>query len=634
MTTREPITADCENGLLGRAFELLPLGQVRPTGWLLDQLQIQADGLTGHLDEFWPDVARSRWIGGDVEGWERGPYWLDGLIPLAVLLDSPTLRAKADHWIDAILGSQRADGWLGPEHDARFGYSYDPWPLFIALKALTQYHEATGDARIPPAMAGLFHKLDQFLGERPLRSWARYRWGDLLLSIHWLYDRTAEPWLLDLAANVRHQGFDWRTHFRSFPYWDKVHWIERDQSTHGVNVAMGLKSHGLWYRQSRDDADRETPLRMLELLDRFHGQASGMYSCDEHLAGRSPAQGSELCAVVEAMFSLEMLLAALGQPDLGDRLERLAYNALPATLSADLWAHQYDQQVNQVVCGVLESYPWTSNGPASNVFGLQPNFPCCTANMHQGWPKFVAHLWMRSVDGGLAAVAYGPCSVRTTVRGVTVEIDVDTGYPFGSTIQVTIRVAQPIRFPLHLRIPAWAEDTTLRVGDRDQADVVPGTFAVVEQQWQGENTITLELPLRIRAERRFNDSVALSRGPLLLALQIGEEWRQIGGEPPAPDWQVSPTTPWNYALDLDPAQPETDLTVEARPPGRQPFSPEGTPVVVRARGRQLPDWGFEQGVAAPPSVSPARSNEPLEPLTLVPYGATGLRLAELPVLER
>src|SRR5438067_2285318 len=183
--------------LWARPFEPLPLGQVKPSGWLLDQLQIQAEGLTGHLDEFWPDVARSQWIGGDVEGWERGPYWLDGLIPLAVLLDSPSLRAKADHWVNCILASQQADGWLGPTHDARFGYPYDPWPLFIVLKALTQYHEATADARIPLAMARLFRKLDGLLAERPMRPWARYRWGDLLLSIHWLYDRAAARWLLD-----------------------------------------------------------------------------------------------------------------------------------------------------------------------------------------------------------------------------------------------------------------------------------------------------------------------------------------------------------------------------------------------------------------------------------------------------
>ena len=622
------------NNLLPRAFEPLPLGEVKPAGWLRSQLEIQANGLSGHLHEFWPDVARSQWIGGDAEGWERGPYWLDGLIPLATLLEDRRLQDVAAFWVDRILASQRPDGWLGPIHDTRFGYPYDPWPLVIVLKALSQHHEATGDARILPTMARLFRKLDEVLAARPLRSWARYRWADLLLSVHWLYERTGEPWLLALGARVQDQGYDWRAQFKTFPYWDKVHRIERDQSTHGVNVAMALKAYGVWSRQSGDAADRAVPIRMLELLDQYHGQATGMFSCDEHLAGRSPAQGSELCAVVEAMYSLEVLLTTLGDPVLADRLERLAYNALPATLTPDMWAHQYDQQVNQVVCQVSNDHVWTSNGPESNTYGLQPNFPCCTANLHQGWPKFVAHLWMRSPDDGLAAIAYGPCSIRTSVRGVAVEVDVDTEYPFCGTVRIVVRPEAPMSFPLRLRVPAWADGARLALPESDERMVEPGTFAVIEREWRGETRLSLELPRTFRAERRFNEAVALSRGPLLLALRIGETWRQIGGERPAADWEVLPTTDWAYAVDLDPAEPAQSLRVERRPLVGGPFSPDAAPLVVHARGRRVPSWGLEHGAAAPPPPGPIHSDQPLVPLVFLPYGATGLRVGELPVLAR
>lgn len=174
----------------------------------------------------------------------------------------------------------------------------------------------------------------------------------------------------------------------------------------------------------------------------------------------------------------------------------------------------------------------------------------------------------------------------------------------------------------------------MRVDGAEPEAAASGAFAVVDREWLGETNVTLDLPLTIRAERRCNDSVALSRGPLLLALRIGEAWRQIGGEAPAPDWAVQPTTTWSYALDLDPAHPADDLRGEARPRGRQPFSPDGTPIVVHARGRRLPDWGLEQGVAAPPPPSPVHSDEPPEDVTLVPYGSTGLRLGELPLLHR
>ena len=99
------------------AFRPLALGSVRPLGWLERQLRIQAEGISGHLDEFWPDVKDSRWFGGDTEAWERAPYWLDGLIPLAFVLDDATLKEKAMRYVDYILTHQHEDGWLGPRRD-------------------------------------------------------------------------------------------------------------------------------------------------------------------------------------------------------------------------------------------------------------------------------------------------------------------------------------------------------------------------------------------------------------------------------------------------------------------------------------------------------------------------------------
>jgi len=149
---------------------------------------------------------------------------------------------------------------------------------------------------------------------------------------------------------------------------------------------MALKAAPVWWLLTGQKQNRDGLSRALQMLDQYHGQPAAIFGADEHYAGRDPSQGTELCAVVESMFSLEVSLAILGDPALGDRLERLAYNALPATLSADLWSHQYDQQANQVLCS-LATRRWTSNGPASNIFGLEPNFGCCTSNMHQGWPK-------------------------------------------------------------------------------------------------------------------------------------------------------------------------------------------------------------------------------------------------------
>src|SRR5207248_5693534 len=154
--------------------------------------------------------------------------------------------------------------------------------------------------------------------------------------------------------------------------------VEKDfgLDSHGVNTGMGLKMPGVRWRMSRDEGDREAIGRMLGTLDKYHGQATGIFTCDEHLAGRSPSQGTELCTVVEAMYSLELLSAIVGDARLGDRLEKLAYNALPATFKKDMTAHQYDQQCNQVICSKSGEHVYVNNNADSNLYGLEPNFGC------------------------------------------------------------------------------------------------------------------------------------------------------------------------------------------------------------------------------------------------------------------
>lgn len=617
-------------GLLPLALRPLPLGTVRATGWLRRQLEIQRDGLSGHLDEFWPDIAESGWIGGSAEGWERGPYWLDGVIPLAYVLDDEGLKAKVRRWMDYILTHQHADGWLGPVRDTSRGDKYrpyDPWPVFVALKAMTQYQEASGDARVIPAMQRFLRRLNALLAEQPLFSWGKHRWADLVLSIHWLYERTGEDWLLSLAETVAAQGFDWRGHYERFPYTGKTAREDCTLVSHVVNSAMAIKTAGVWYRQSREAADRQGAYRAMEMLDRYHGQVTGVFTGDEHLAGRDPSQGTELCAVLEYLFSLEVLLAALGDPLLADRLERIAFNAMPATFSPDMWAHQYDQQVNQVLAAVAEERVYTSNGADANIYGLQPNFGCCTANLSQGWPKFAAHLWMGTPDGGVAAVGLAPSEARLAAGGTEVTVSCRTGYPFRERATITVRTGQAARFPLLVRVPAWAAGATV-AGE----PATPGTFHRLERLWEGETEIAVALPMRTRLERRYHGAVSILRGPLVYALRIGEEWRQIGGERPHADWEVHPTTPWNFALALDERDPERSLTWCATQIGPTPFSPEGAPVRAQVVGRRLLGWALERSAAGPLPHSPVTSSEPLETLTLIPYGCTNLRVGEFPLL--
>jgi hypothetical protein len=612
--------------LAENVFYRLPLTAVKPAGWLREQLRLQSQALTGHLDEFWPDVGpNSAWLGGAGEGWERGPYYLDGLVPLAYLLDDPKLIAKTKPWIEWTLTHQSAEGAIGPSKNR------DWWPVMIMLKVLTQYQEATGDARVIPVMEKYFAYQSRILASEPLKEWAIYRWEDELASILWLYNRDGDTHLLDLARQLKGQGFDWEKMFANFPFPGKVPREQAQHNSHGVNNAMGLKTAALWQLISHDPADRDATAHMLRALDEFQGLPNGMFSADEHFAGRNPSQGTELCAVVETLFSLELDLAALGEPAIGDRLEKIAYNPLPGGQSADLWEHQYDQQPNQVLCS-LGRRDWGTNGPESNLFGLEPNYGCCTANLHQGWPKFAGSLWMASADDGLALAAYAPSQVRASVKGVDVTIDETTDYPFRDRVSLAVAPAAKVRFPLYLRTPAWATDATIAVNGQKVDGVRAAWFQRIEREWQKGDRVQVVLPMKVRTVTGYNGSISVERGPLVYSLGIGESWSRIRQTGPVTDYEVYPTTAWNYGLRVDVADPASSFQVTESPVARQPFD-RGTPAVsLGVKARRLPQWVIVDDSAAPPPQSPVIAPGKDETVTLIPYGAARLRITSFPVL--
>ena len=372
---------------------------------------------------------------------------------------------------------------------------------------------------------------------------------------------------------------------------------------------MAVKEPALRWAVGGDERHRRAVYTALEELDHWHGQAPGLFSGDEWLAGRDASQGVELCAVVELMFSLAQVCRVLGDFGFADRLEKVAYNALPATITADMRGRQYDQQPNQVLCSVAKRN-WTQNKDDSNIFGLEPNFGCCTANLHQGWPKLVSSMWLGTEDGGLAALVYGPCAVRSP--GLSIEVE--TRYPFEETVLITVTAAEPGERTLALRVPAWCEGATVRPSN-------------LRREWRAGDVVQLRLPMAPRVDERPHGAIALNHGPLVLALRVGEEWRRIGREEPFVDWEVHPTTHWNYAVDPG------SVRVEARRLSEVPFDGNAPPLAALARGRRVAGWDLVDTSAGPMPTGELAFEDPEEEVELVPYGCARLRVTEMPLLR-
>jgi hypothetical protein len=239
--------------------------------------------------------------------------------------------------------------------------------------------------------------------------------------------------------------------------------------------------------------------------------------------------------------------------------------------------------------------------------------------MHQGWPKLAASLWMATNDGGFAAVAYGPSEV--TSAGVTIEERTD--YPFRESVSLLVKSGAGA-FPLVLRIPAWADGASVTVNGAPQSGVKPGEFFRLARAWKTGDRVELRFPMAVRTSTWFNNAIAVERGPLVYSLRIGENWHKIKQTGPASDWEIYPTTPWNYAL------VKGAFPVVEKPIARQPFRADSSPVEITAKARRLPEWTLVDDSPGPLPVSPVTSKRPEETITLVPYGAAKLRITAFP----
>jgi len=599
-------------------WQFYTTNELKPAGWLRRQLEIQAAGLSGNLDKIWPDVRDSAWIGGDREGWERVPYWLDGFIPLAYLLEDEDMIGRAKKYIDAILAAQNEDGWICPcSEDARD--EYDTWAVLLISKVLAVYYECSRDARIPEVLYRVLKNYYCLLKDGTVRlfNWGKARWYEGMIAIRFLYDRHPEAWLLELTQILKTQGTDYP---QLTQLWKKpLNWWR--QETHIVNLMMMLKfeavSCDLLGQPYTDQAEA-----LYQVLKTYNGTAVETFTGDECLSGLSPIQGTELCAVVEQMYSYEHLFACTGDPKWAERLEVVAFNALPATISDDMWTHQYDQQSNQIACIQFPGKSiFRTNHEQAHLFGLEPNYGCCTANFNQGWPKFALSAFMHRGDKVISALPI-PSQLDTGDLRILLE----TEYPFENTLTYKIQAKKP--FTLQLRLPAFAQNTVIN-GEATQER--SPEFHIQP----GETTIRVSFDVTPAFRQRPHGLNTVQWGSLVFSLPIAFETRmheyvENGVERKFPycDYELIPQSDWNYAY----CAPE--LQVERRGVGPIPFGSKTPPVVIRTRGCRIP-WGYADGYETvcakiPESLTPI--SEPTE-ILLHPYGCAKLRMTELPCLD-
>ena len=602
-----------------KKWNMFTTNEIKPKGWLYKQLRIQATGLSGNLDKVWPDIRDSSWIGGTKDGWERVPYWLDGFIPLAYFLEDKDMIARAKKYIDAIVSKQNDDGWLCPcskENRA----NYDAWAVFLMTKVLTVYYECSKDEKIPDVIYRTLKNYYELISTEQIKlfGWAEYRWFEFFIAINFTYERCKEDWLKDLAKIIKKQGSDYEA---CAVYWDTPR-NEWAFYTHIVNIAMMLKYEAVSC-ELLDTEYKDIAEKLRGVLKQYNGTVVEIFTGDECLSGISPIQGTELCAVVEQMYAYELLFAYTGDSKWAERLEILAFNALPATISDDMWTHQYVQMNNQIACQkFIDTKPiFRTNGPESHLFGLEPNFGCCTANFNQGWPKFALSSFMYN-DEGVINVVPVPCQLKTSDFDITL----DTNYPFDNTLKYTIDSKKDFKF--EIRIPADAENIIINEKKASTDELI---FNIVAGD---RREITVSFELKPHFEDYSYNLKYVKCGNLVFSLPIKFEKimheyirNDVERKFPYCDYELVPQSDWNYAF------ADASLSVESKTPGEVPFSADEPPITVTAKIKKI-DWGFEDGYTTVCAKTP-KSLEAVsckEDIKLVPYGAAKLRMTVMPLI--
>jgi len=639
---------------MNQPFQNLGPKAVTVNGFYRTLLQTQADGLSGHIDEVFPDLSEnSAWLGGKGESWERGPYYIDGLIPLAYLLDDAALIKKANHWVDAILNSQRADGFFGPPTND------DWWPRFVVTKAFSTYYHLTGDARILLFLTTFFDYVINHIEKRPLYFWAYARGLECSEALELVYQHTKNEKYRELGKLLIKQSIDWDWYFSHFPYpkttthylsrtlfhalrpilarqakkeqehpekvkpksieeinrFNHSSFVQNYLKTHGVNIAMALKYPV--YRQYLEAQTLESaPVwNGLDQLLKYHGNALDLFSSDEHLNGPNPTQGVELCVVVEAMYSMEEILRLTGDPKAADYLEYYAYNALLATLTPDMCAHQYVQQVNQTHASVSPNRFYDADKTATT-FGVAPFFGCCAANMHQGFPKLLMNA-IYTKDDAIYIYLYIPGRYDIAFPDGHVVLEVKTKYPFDDSVGITVietTVSTPKK--LVVRIP-YGEPCEITEGsDVHRIEKTPQLDLGI---LMADRSINLLFFSKIKTVINPDGTYSLRRGSLLFANPIPANEIHLHGNTPFHDRAFVPLQ--DFIL------PHPQIIMHYHHPEDAYLS--GTLLTRNLEGNDIQDYVVEIAclqdehdffLFGEPTIG--------KKIVLVPYGLTRLRIAQ------
>jgi hypothetical protein len=635
-------------------FSELPVGAVQPRGWVQKWLERQANGLTGHPENMSypydtclytgnipsPPYTNKWWS----PWWpyEQAGYYVDGLTRLSWLIRNPEVAQRRDANLNYILNNS-TNGNLGPSHWC--------WPNAVVGRALMAQFSATGNPEVARILeTALLENADEITNRNAKEKFYLYRSGANFEEVYYLYGLTGDRRLLDIGRSVCNNFLNNTNSFCS---------IKRIQSDvpfheHGVTAAETLKCFPLTYLYTGDTRILRLGRRAYQKVVDNSLMADGSFVSSEYLDPTAFDSLHESCDITDWSWSLGYLFMATGEGRWADLVERATFNALPGAVTKDFKQLQYFSAVNQVI--ISETNSNTPHCPTRMTYRAAHDTECCAGNINRAMPNYVVRMWMRSSNGGLAAVYYGPNEVTAIVNGESVTVTENTDYPFRDVIDFKVKTEKPVVFDLQCRIPQWCNKAVIQV-NAEPAGIKPqpGTFATIRRKFHNGDTVRLKLPMPLNIETWFSNRAAcLIRGPLVYSVEIAEKRVEHTTDPEDikpllrghdiqgfPELEFYPGSDWRYGFPAAVREDLSKIKVIESAMTENPFVEDQVPVHLEVPLCTLPGWlrdwkpekrtEWREPAALPITDEQRATGQPVT-VTMVPYGATHLRLTTLPVV--
>lgn len=609
--------------LFAQPWKEASLKDVRPEGWLLQTLETQREGLTGHPEALsypyntclWDgEIPRMGTHGQDWWRYEQTAYYTDGLLRLGYLLDEKDMIGKGEAGISYTLGHPWESGRLGS------AVISNTWPFAVFFRAVKARYDTEPDEAILSALTRHYNSIHikQLVRKRDIIS---------IEGMLWTAEKTGNKALVaraDSAFRYRKElleGVDIKRDDRVTPEFLTG---EAPYKMHGVTMSEFLKLPIMLYAATGNPWYRHLAVSSLDRLYQEDGLPDGLFTSAEWLQGRGIRHSHETCNAIDMSWTLGYFLEILKEPRYADMLEKIVFNAGAGSVTNDFKALQYYSSVNQFLATGTSNH--NKDNFCSTWMAYRPTHQteCCAGNIHRLYPNYAARMWLRG-EGEAVAALYGPSRFRYNDALTFIE---ETEYPYGETVTFKVKAEKGTHAAkLTLRIPGWCSGASLTVNGKS-IKTEAGAFVTLERQWKDGDRVELHLPMEIWRQTAFGGGIYFERGPLVYSYAIPAtftkdtlRYANMNGKYPADDetfpcWDIQPSGPWNYGVkaDVQPEYSDGKIIISACPV----------------------EWEFAKGpngeLLTPDLPERPIAIGPERMLELVPYGGTTLRLTVFPVL--